>query len=84
MLTNWKITKTFVSGTFAGMTIVDDLKRHDIQLGAPFEIGKVYGSHITGGFYRVDKVKQVFETPNLESDESVDSIMRNELSKEEN
>ena len=82
MLTNWKITKTFVSGTFAGMTIVDDLKRHDIQLGAPFEIGKVYGSF--GSFYRVDKVKRVFETPNMESDESVDSIMRNELSKGEN
>ena len=25
-----------------------------------------------------------FETPNMESDESIDSIMRNELSKEEN
>lgn len=59
MLTNWKITKTFVSGTLAGLTIVDDLKRHDIQLGAPFEIGKVYGSAFGGSSYRVDKVKRV-------------------------
>ena len=29
-------------------------------------------------------VERTFETPNLESDESIDSIMRNELSKEEN
>lgn len=56
-LSDYSISKTFVRGVLAGLTVEDEVLRHDDRLGPPFVAGQKVDT--TYASYIVRKVEKI-------------------------
>ena len=52
-LTDWKITKKFLTGTLEGISVTTYIRRWDVTMGEPFSIGLTYTDVVSGAMFTV-------------------------------
>ena len=59
-MVDWKVSKKWITGTLEGITVTSYIKRWDVSLGPPFDVGRTYTS-IEGSQFIVTALSDAWE-----------------------